>query len=183
MADETSSAPGAVPALQLESALRSAKKAVIGVGPNFWRQTNEIKINGQIEVITHLNGVRGNNWRIPNPADPNKGGMHWCGIFALWAHKFAGTPNIGTWRQGVGISAVAGFRELSSTEMPMPADIGFVETLQHHVLIRRAYPRGNSLAFDTVEGNSSPGSVVATREGSDQSRFKRFYRARSLDMK
>ena len=115
--------------------------------------------------------------------DSLDGCPHWCGIFALWVHKMAGTPNIGTWHIGVGISAVSGFRQLSSTETPMPADIGFVEAKQHHVLIRRAYPKGGSLAFDTVEGNSSPGSVVATREGSLNTRFTAFYRARSLDIK
>ena len=54
----------------------------VGVGSNYWRQTNEIKISGNLEIITYLNGVRGSNWRIPNIADPSKGGMHWCGIFA-----------------------------------------------------------------------------------------------------
>lgn len=115
--------------------------------------------------------------------DSLEGCPHWCGIFALWAHKMAGTPKIGTWRKNIGISAVAGFRQLSSTETPMPADIGFVEEKQHHVLVRRAYPKGESLAFETVEGNSSPGSVVATREGSPSTRFAAFYRAESLDIK
>lgn len=114
--------------------------------------------------------------------DALEGCPHWCGIFALWAHKVAGTPTIGTWQRGVGISAVAGFRMLGINETPMPADIGFVEDRQHHVLIRRAYPKNDSLAFDTVEGNSFPGSVAATREASPASRFARFYRARSLDI-
>ena len=108
---------------------------------------------------------------------------HWCGIFALWAHKTAGTPGVGTWVQGVGISAVPGFRTLKATELPMPADIGYVGgQWQHHVLIRQARPKNGLLVFDTVEGNSSPGSVVATREASPSSRFERFYRATSLDI-
>lgn len=115
-------------------------------------------------------------------ADSLEGCPHWCGVFALWAHKMAGTPNIGTWQQGVGISAVQGFRVLSADETPMPADIGYIEALQHHVLVRRTYPKNGSMYFETVEGNSSPGSVVATRDDSPASRFARFYRARSLDM-
>ena len=108
---------------------------------------------------------------------------HWCGIFALWAHKMAGTPGLGNWVQGVGISAVHGFRVLKANELPMPADIGYVGApWQHHVLVRQARPQNGLLVFDTVEGNSSPGSVVATRQASPASRFERFYRARSLDI-
>lgn len=108
---------------------------------------------------------------------------HWCGIFTLWAHKMAGTAGLGNWVQGTGISAVQGFRVLKLNELPMPADIGYIgEPFQHHVLVRQARPQNGLLVFDTVEGNSSPGSVVATREASPASRFERFYRARSLDI-
>jgi hypothetical protein len=108
---------------------------------------------------------------------------HWCGIFAVWAHKAAGTPGLGNWVQGVGISAVSGFRRLGANEIPMPADIGYLSSFNHHVLVRRAYPgSGGQLLFDTIEGNSSPGSVVATRERSPASRFEAFYRAKSLDI-
>lgn len=108
---------------------------------------------------------------------------HWCGIFALWAHKLAGTSGLGNWVRGVGISAVQGFRTLKANELPMPADIGYVgDPYQHHVLVQRARPQNGVLVFDTVEGNSFPGSVIATRESSPASRFQRFYRARSLDI-
>lgn len=108
---------------------------------------------------------------------------HWCGIFAVWAHKAAGTRGLGNWVQGVGISAVTGFRRLGANEIPMPADVGYLSSFNHHVLVRRACPgNSGSLLFDTVEGNSSPGSVIATRERSPASRFEAFYRAKSLDI-
>ena len=73
-------------------------EAFLGYIPGTWSMTHEIKIDGTIEVITNLNGVRGNNWRIPNPGDTvNKGGIHWCGVFGhlvldsgRGAHEMAG---------------------------------------------------------------------------------------------
>ncbi len=131
-------------------------EAVIGVGPNFWRQTNELKINGQIEIITHLNGVRGNNWRVPNIADPNKGGMHWCGIFATWCWIKGGVPT--KWPFGgppVGIRK----RAFSMGDLPKPGDM-LVQggSLVHHsLLLPDSVGNGD---FLVVNGNSDGQSVL-----------------------
>jgi len=132
-------------------------ESVIGVNANFWRQTNEIKIAGQIEVITHLDGVRGNNWRIPNIADPNKGGMHWCGIFATWCWIQAGVPT--RWPFGgppVGIKKRA--FSVESAE-PKPGDM-LVQggSLVHHSLLLPDDAGKNH--FLVVNGNSDGQSVL-----------------------
>ncbi len=106
---------------------------------------------------------------------------HWCGIFALWAHKTAGTPNIGTWVIGVGIGAVPGFKTIPKEGMLMPADVGYISTPnQHHVLIERVYLEGGVEYIDTIEGNSFVGSSINIRKKSTRARFSAFYRAASL---
>ena len=131
-------------------------EAVIGVNANFWRQTNEVKINGQVQIITNLNGVRGNNWRIPNPADPNKGGMHWCGIFATWCWIKGGVPT--KWPFGgppVGIRK----RAFSMGDSPKPGDM-LVQggSLVHHsLLLPDSVGNGD---FLVVNGNSDGQSVL-----------------------
>ena len=47
---------------------------------------------------------------------------HWCGIFALWAHKAAGTAGIGTWVVSAGISSVTGFKTVGQGAPLLPAD-------------------------------------------------------------
>lgn len=107
---------------------------------------------------------------------------HWCGIFALWAHKAAGTAGIGTWVVNAGISSVTGFKTVGQGAPLLPADIGFVPTpFQHHVLVERAYFVDGFEYVDTIEGNSSPGSAINIRAKSPRSRFASFYRAKSLD--
>ncbi len=132
-------------------------EAVIGVNPNFWRQTNEIKIDGTIEVITHLNGVRGNNWRIPNIADPNKGGMHWCGIFATWCWIQAGVPT--KWPFGGPPVGVIKRRLNQEQPPPKPGDI-LVQggNLVHHSLLLPDDAGPNH--FLVINGNSDFQSVL-----------------------
>ncbi|MEO7253785.1 MAG: peptidoglycan-binding domain-containing protein [Casimicrobium sp.] len=106
---------------------------------------------------------------------------HWCGIFALWAHKTAGTPNMGTWVVGAGIAAVSGFKSVPSAGVLMPADIGYISSPhQHHVLIERVYLEGGMECIDTIEGNSFVGSSINIRKKSTRARFSGFYRATSL---
>ena len=125
------------------------------------------------ENITHLRD-KANPSLAPLP--------HWCGIFALWAHKTAGTPNVGVWVVGTGIGSVSGFKNVKQDAPLMPADVGFVSTpFQHHVLIERVYLEGGEEYVDTIEGNSSPGSSINLRKRSPRSRFNAFYRATSLN--
>lgn len=79
---------------------------------------------------------------------------HWCGIFALWAIKTAGA-NVGIWRNGVGISAVPGFKQVGS---PLPGDVGYLIDHQHHFIVRWLWPEGGTIKVDTIEGNSPPNS-------------------------
>ena len=130
---------------------------MVGVGPNYWRQSNEIKFSGNIEIITHLNGVRGSNWRIPNIADPTKGGMHWCGIFATWCWIQAGVPT--KWPFGgppLGVIKRAHNQEHPS---PKPGDI-LVQggSVAHHSLLRQDFAGANNCLV--VNGNSDFQSVL-----------------------
>lgn len=129
----------------------------VGVGSNFWRQTNEFKIAGNIEIITHLDGVRGNNWRIPNIADPNKGGMHWCGIFATWCWIQAGVPT--KWPFGGPPLGVVKRAHNQEQNAPKPGDI-LVQggSLVHHSLLLPDDAGPNH--YLVVNGNSDFQSVL-----------------------
>ncbi len=109
-------------------------EALLGGGPFYWSQTHDIKIDGTLETILFLNGVRGNNWRVPNIADPFHGGIHWCGIFATWCWIKAGVPT--KWPPGgppLGIKKRGANVELPP---PKPGDI-LVQggNLVHHSLL------------------------------------------------
>ena len=129
----------------------------IGVGSNYWRQTNEIKISGNLEIITHLNGVRGSNWRIPNIADPNKDGMQWCGIFATWCWIQAGVPT--KWPFGGPPTGVKRRLHGHAYPAPKPGDILVQEgSRAHHcVLLPDDAGPGHYLV---VNGNSTYQSVL-----------------------
>ena len=58
-------------------------KTADGVTPAWWRQTGEVKVDGKLQVITNFDGVRGNDWRVPQRNSSS--GLQWCGIFALGA--------------------------------------------------------------------------------------------------
>ncbi|MCD4722915.1 MAG: peptidoglycan-binding protein [Desulfobacula sp.] len=86
---------------------------------------------------------------------------HWCGIFALWAHKEANIQ-VGTWKLGRGIFSVQGFHP---TQNPRKADIGYVGgKYQHMVLIERVYLLNNQIMIDTIEGNSEPDSAIKKKQ-------------------
>jgi peptidoglycan hydrolase-like protein with peptidoglycan-binding domain len=109
-------------------------EAVINVGPAYWRQTNDIKIDGTVETIMHLDGVRGNNWRVPNIADPNKGGIHWCGIFATWCWIQAGVPT--KWPAGGPPKGITKRRASVELPLPKPGDMLVLGgNLVHHCLM------------------------------------------------
>jgi hypothetical protein len=79
---------------------------------------------------------------------------HWCGIFALWAYKTAGA-GVGDWKMSVGISAVAGFRQVDK-KAARPGDVGYVASPhQHHFIIKSVALNGSLV---TIEGNSDPNS-------------------------
>lgn len=59
--------------------------------PLYWRQTGPIMMNNRREIIMNLDGVRGQNWRVPQ-YDANLGGLQWCGMFATWCWIKAGVP-------------------------------------------------------------------------------------------
>lgn len=80
----------------------------------------------------------------------------WCGIFALWAIKYAGLP-VGTWLAGHGIGAVRGFDklDLKNGEYPQPGDVGFIDrpALNFHQHMNVIYSvNGDDIA--TIDGNS-----------------------------
>ncbi|MCK5437838.1 MAG: peptidoglycan-binding protein [Desulfobulbaceae bacterium] len=86
---------------------------------------------------------------------------HWCGIFALWAHKEANIQ-VGTWKLGGGISSVHGFHV---TPIPKKGDIGYVGgKYQHMLLIERVYLLNGQIMIDTIEGNSEPDSAIQKKQ-------------------
>jgi hypothetical protein len=82
---------------------------------------------------------------------------HWCGIFALWAHKEANIQ-VGTWILSGGISSVRGFHV---TPIPRKGDVGYVGgKFQHMLLVERVYLLNGQVMIDTIEGNSNPDSAI-----------------------
>jgi peptidoglycan hydrolase-like protein with peptidoglycan-binding domain len=130
---------------------------VSGVNAGFWSQTGELKVKGKVEVVTNLNGVRGNNWRAPNPADPHRGGMHWCGIFAIWCWRQAGVR--AQWRFGFDPTGVKKQGFSQSNPAPKPGDI-LVQggSLVHHSLLLPDEAGPNH--FLVINGNSDYQSVL-----------------------
>ncbi len=123
-------------------------EAVIGVNPNFWRQTGKLKVAEVMETIRFLDGVRGVNWRVP---DATGNGLQWCGIFATWCWMQAGVPT--KWPFGgppVGIKKRA-FGPQSA--LPKPGDM-LVQggNLVHHSLLLPDDAGGKN--FLVVNGNS-----------------------------
>ncbi len=132
-------------------------EAVIDLGPNFWRQTDETKINSKLEIITNLDGVRGHNWRVPNRGDPNKDGMQWCGIFATWCWIKGGVPT--KWRLG---GQLVGGRKRpfdAGRDLAKPGDILIQGgSVAHHSLLLP--DDGGKNDFVVVNGNSNGQSVL-----------------------
>lgn len=86
---------------------------------------------------------------------------HWCGIFAVWAHKAANIP-VGAWKLGGGISSVQGFHV---TTVPKKGDVGYVGgQYQHMVLVERIYSVGSQIMVATIEGNSEPDSAIRKKQ-------------------
>ena len=109
-------------------------EAFLGFNAGTWTLTHEIKIDGQMEVITNLNGVRGNNWRVPNPGDPNRGGTHWCGVFATWCWIQAGVST--RWKAGGPPTGIK--KRVASVEQPPPKPGDMLVqggSLVHHSLL------------------------------------------------
>jgi Domain of unknown function (DUF4157) len=97
---------------------------------------------------------------------------HWCGIFALWALRNSGV-DVGTWKQGGGISSVKGMKP---TQEPKVGDVGFIsEPWQHHFIVSEVSSDGKTIS--SVDGNSGKDSEVTSGTTRSRSRVNGFYTA------
>ncbi|UOQ96259.1 peptidoglycan-binding protein [Hymenobacter sp. 5317J-9] len=110
-------------------------------------------------------GWEENNLKRSTSVSNTAGIPHWCGIFALWAHRAAGL-NVGTWKIGKGISANPAFRSIPAARVKK-GDIGYYnldpatkQPFRHHFLVREVYPDGT---MDTIDGNSGGTSTVRSK--------------------
>jgi len=100
---------------------------------DYWRQTGPIMMNNRREIIMNLDGVRGQNWRVPQ-YDPNCGGLQWCGIFATWCWIKAGVPTY--WPPGGPPFRVRKRGAAKTSPPPKPGDILVQRgTRRHHCLL------------------------------------------------
>ncbi len=95
----------------------------------------------------------------------------WCGIFALWALKAAGTPGadkpLGTWTDTQGIGQVPGMLPTSS---PQKGDVAAVaEGSQHMDLVFSVSADGRSI--QTIDGNDAGGTVTGPSTSKPKTNF------------
>lgn len=95
----------------------------------------------------------------------------WCGIFALWAIKAAGSPGadkpLGTWTDTQGIGQVPGMLPTSS---PQKGDVAAVaEGNQHMDLVFSVSADGNSI--QTIDGNDAGGTVTGPSKSKPKTSF------------
>ncbi|MDO7847523.1 peptidoglycan-binding domain-containing protein [Hymenobacter sp. M29] len=110
-------------------------------------------------------GWEENNLKRSTAVSNTAGIPHWCGIFALWAHRAAGL-NVGTWIISKGIGSNPAFRSIPAAQVKK-GDVGYYnldpatkQPFRHHFLVREVYPDGT---MDTIEGNSGATSTVRSR--------------------
>jgi hypothetical protein len=86
---------------------------------------------------------------------------HWCGIFALWVVKSTGLQ-VGTWKMGHGINAVAGFKQVFT---PQPGDIVVkAQPFQHHAVVEKVEIVGGQTLIHTIDGNSGTDSTITSNK-------------------
>ncbi len=146
------------------------EECAIGVSPNYWRQTGRLKIAGNIEIISYLDGVRGHDWRVP--AFSNTEGTQWCGIFATWCWLKAGVPT--KWQFGVGPRGAKARGLGPGSAEPKPGDI-LVQSggRVHHSLLLE--PHDGKSFFTVVNGNSERQSIRITNDTVSRSSVQYVY--------
>ena len=130
-------------------------EAAEGVTPLWWRQTGEISLAKQTQVITNLNGVRGHTWRVPQPNAPS--GVQWCGIFATWCWIKGGVHT--KWPWGGPPRGVSKRWMYDKPPAPKPGDI-LVQggTLSHHCILLPDSAGADE--FLVLNGNSDYQSIT-----------------------
>ncbi|MCB9465560.1 MAG: peptidoglycan-binding protein [Candidatus Eisenbacteria bacterium] len=110
-----------------------------------------------------INGLAWNMYRTPGLPDNWRNTYDipsWCGIFALYVHKWAGLKvrewPLRFWSK----DGADDYRVLSASELPRPGDIGRVKSANHFFIVMEA-PSNKQSSFATVEGNSN----IITPEG------------------
>ena len=102
-----------------------------------------------------------------------RGIPHWCGIFAVWAHKMAGVP-VGNWPIGGGASTTRGFRPVPPSQLKR-GDVGYIDKpYQHHFLVLGVNGDGT---IDTLNGNSDPNSTISLKRRVPIRSINNFYTA------
>ena len=122
-------------------------ETVSGVSERWWRQTGDIRVHSESKKILFLDGVRGNDWRVPQAG--LAGGMNWCGIFATWCWIQAGVMT--RWHGG----APTGVKKHAfiATSPTKPGDILVINnSISHHCVL---LPEDvGDKHFRVVSGNS-----------------------------
>ncbi|HEX8659733.1 MAG TPA: peptidoglycan-binding domain-containing protein [Hymenobacter sp.] len=118
-------------------------------------------------------GWEENNLKRSTAVSNTAGIPHWCGIFALWAHRAAGL-NVGTWKIGKGIGANPAFRSIPAAQVKK-GDVGYInQPYQHHFIVREVYPDGT---IDTIDGNSAATSTISTKSRVPKKSISLFFSA------
>lgn len=81
----------------------------------------------------------------------------WCGAFALWALNQAGLGRELEWVIGLGFLG-----KLPITQNPLPGDIAYFDTNQHHAVVAEVGMPGDRVGLINGNGGGSPSRVTVS---------------------
>jgi Domain of unknown function (DUF4157)/Glycosyl hydrolase family 46 len=139
------------------------------------------KRDGWQNLLTYFRGSTIDGWVSDKAIQYRKGPYnhkqihgipHWCGIFALWALRSAGT-GVGKWIPESSIANVSGIYPVSH-ELVKKGDIGILQEHVHHFIV--ADVSGDTITL--VEGNGGNQSeVIGPRQAKSAKSNYAFYTA------